>query len=89
MVCIHRSFRDLGLGTSSSHSDTTSVVVGAVVGWGNLGVCLEGLGVALAGAMDWRLGILLRLGVMIRVGLTSPSLGSNVPPYSGRQEYPQ
>lgn len=37
MVCTHRSYRDLGLGTSSSHSHTTPVVVGAGVRWESLG----------------------------------------------------
>lgn len=40
MVCIHRRFMTLGLETSSSHWDTTPVVVGVVVegeAWGDLG----------------------------------------------------
>lgn len=56
MVCMHRSFMPLGPETSSSHWDTTPVVVGAVVEGGKPGDCLEGppggTWVALAGAMD-------------------------------------
>lgn len=49
MVCIHSCFMTLGLESSSSHWDTTPVVVGVVVVEGG---SLEGPGVALAGAMD-------------------------------------
>lgn len=62
MVYIHRSFMTLGLETSSSHWDTTPVVVGAVVEGESLGPAWRDLGGIGRGYGPWRLGSIERGG---------------------------